>query len=126
MSKFLDARKVRVAERVSASQKLARKDAEALLARLFRASLCSACPFHHRAAHDGLWRESVLRGRKAADSAIRDAFCQPGETLVGWMDVKPPSETPRPRETDNPDAIMRRWQPPAKRELDYPRRRFAA
>jgi len=54
---------MRLAERVSASQKLARKNAEALLARLFRASPCSACQFRGRAAHEGLRRESAERAQ---------------------------------------------------------------
>lgn len=29
----------------------------------------------------------MLSGRKAADPVIREAFCEPGETLVGWIAV---------------------------------------
>jgi nitroreductase len=54
----------------------------------------------------------VLSGRKAADPAICNAFCGPGETLVGWIAAGTASKTPHPRENDNPDAILRRWQPP--------------
>lgn len=56
----------------------------------------------------------VLSGRKAADPAICDAFCEPGETLVGWIAAGTASKTPHPRHNDNPDAILRRWQPPAR------------
>jgi nitroreductase len=54
----------------------------------------------------------MLSGRKAADPVISDAFCGPGETLVGWIAAGTASKTPHPRENDNPDAILRRWQPP--------------
>ena len=54
----------------------------------------------------------VLSGRKAADPAICNAFCEPGETLVGWIAAGTASKAPHPRENDNPDAILRRWRPP--------------
>ena len=53
----------------------------------------------------------MLSGRKTADPAIQAAFCEPGETLVGWIAAGTASKTPHPRENDNPDAILRRWQP---------------
>jgi nitroreductase len=53
----------------------------------------------------------MLSGRKAADPTIQHAFCEPGETLVGWIAVGTASKTPHPRETDNPDAVLRRWRP---------------
>lgn len=54
----------------------------------------------------------MLSGRKAADPAIRNAFCGPGETLVGWIAAGTASRAPHPRHNDNPDAILRRWQLP--------------
>ena len=54
----------------------------------------------------------MVSGRKAADPVIRAAFCEPGETLVGWIAAGTTSKTPHPRENDNPNAILRRWQPP--------------
>ena len=54
----------------------------------------------------------VLSGRKAADPVICGAFCGPGETLVGWIAAGTASRAPHPRQNDNPDAILRRWQPP--------------
>ena len=54
----------------------------------------------------------VLSGRKAADPAICNAFCGPGETLVGWIAAGTASKPPRPRHNDSPDSILRRWQPP--------------
>ena len=57
----------------------------------------------------------VLSGRKAADPAIQRAFCEPGETLVGWIAVGTASNKPHPLETDNPDAVLRRWRPQVQR-----------
>lgn len=59
----------------------------------------------------------MLSGRKAADPVIRDAFCEPGETLVGWIATGTASKTPHARHNDNPDAILRRWQPPKSKEF---------
>jgi len=56
----------------------------------------------------------MLSGRKAADPFICDAFCEPGETLVGWIAVGTASKAPHPRHNDSPDTILRRWQPPNK------------
>jgi nitroreductase len=53
----------------------------------------------------------MLSGRKAADPDIQSAFCEPGETLVGWIAAGTPAKAPHPRENDNPDAVLRRWQP---------------
>ena len=53
----------------------------------------------------------MLSGRKAQDAAIRNAFCESGETLVGWIAVGTPSTEPHPRHNDNPDAILRDWRP---------------
>ena len=54
----------------------------------------------------------VLSGRKAADPAICNAFCAPGETLVGWIAAGTASQAPHSRHNDNPDAILSRWQLP--------------
>ncbi len=54
----------------------------------------------------------MLSGRKAADPAIQSAFCEPGETLVGWIAVGTAAKKPHPLENDNPDAVLRRWCPP--------------
>lgn len=53
----------------------------------------------------------VLSGRKAADPVIQNAFCEPGETLVGWIAAGTASKAPHARHNDNPDEIVRRWQP---------------
>ena len=54
----------------------------------------------------------MLSGRKAADPFICDAFCEPGEILVGWIAAGTASKAPYPRFNDSPDTILRRWQPP--------------
>jgi len=61
----------------------------------------------------------MLSGRKAADPFIRDAFCETGETLVGWIAAGVATRTPHPRENDNPDAILRHWQPPKELQLRH-------
>lgn len=53
----------------------------------------------------------MLSGRKAADPAIRDAFCEPGEILAGWIAAGTASRPPHPRQNDSPDAVLRTWQP---------------
>ena len=54
----------------------------------------------------------MLSGRKAADPHICESFCEPGETLVGWIAAGTASKTPHPRNNDNPDVILRSWHPP--------------
>lgn len=53
----------------------------------------------------------VLSGNKAADPAIRRAFCQENETLVGWIAAGTATKAPHPRESDNPSSILRSWNP---------------
>jgi len=54
----------------------------------------------------------MLSGRKAQDPVITASFCQPGETLVGWIAAGTCSQPPHPRHNDNPDTVLNRWQPP--------------
>lgn len=58
----------------------------------------------------------VLSGRKAADAVISNAFCEPGETLVGWIAAGTAAQAPHPRHNDSPDAILGRWRPPTERK----------
>ena len=51
----------------------------------------------------------VLSGARAADPTIAAAFCAPGESLVGWIAAGTPVSPPKPREPDDPDAIVREW-----------------
>ncbi|HWI15182.1 MAG TPA: nitroreductase family protein [Burkholderiales bacterium] len=55
----------------------------------------------------------VVSGRKARDPAIVDAFCGPGETLVGWIAAGTPDRKVHPRYKDNPDSVLSRWTPRA-------------
>jgi nitroreductase len=54
----------------------------------------------------------VLSGSRVADPDIAAAFCEPGETLVGWIAAGTPSSPPHGREPDQPAAIVRRWPIP--------------
>ena len=53
----------------------------------------------------------VLSGNKAADPVISRAFCEEGETLVGWIAAGTATKAPHPRESDNPSSILRSWNP---------------
>lgn len=53
----------------------------------------------------------VLSGNKAADPVISSAFCEEGETLVGWIAAGTATKAPHPRESDNPSSILRSWNP---------------
>ena len=53
----------------------------------------------------------VLSGNKAADPVICKAFCEEGETLVGWIAAGTATKAPHPRESDNPSPILRSWNP---------------
>lgn len=53
----------------------------------------------------------MLSGRKTADPVICRAFCEEGETLVGWIATGTATKEPHPRESDNPGSILRRWNP---------------
>ncbi len=53
----------------------------------------------------------MLSGRKASDAAISEAFCESGETLVGWIAAGTSTKEPHPRHNDNPDTILGRWSP---------------
>ena len=53
----------------------------------------------------------VLSGNKAADPVICKAFCEEGETLVGWIAAGTATKAPHPRESDNPSSILRNWAP---------------
>lgn len=51
----------------------------------------------------------MLSGRKAADPEVRDAFCRPGETLVGWIAAGTPKVRASARHDDDPDAVLGEW-----------------
>jgi nitroreductase len=51
----------------------------------------------------------MLSGLRAADPAIRDAYCKPGETLVGWISVGTPKGPAKPRGEIDPALILDRF-----------------
>lgn len=68
------------------------------------------------AAHAQGLGGKMLSGAKVRDAAIQAAFCQPGETLVGWMALGTPrsadaSRPPRPPRAPKaqPEAVCRDW-----------------
>lgn len=48
----------------------------------------------------------MLSGRRATDARIVAAFCQPGETLVGWISAGTPAHRPQPRAIDDVDRVF--------------------
>jgi nitroreductase len=68
------------------------------------------------AAHAQGLGGKMLSGAKVRDAAIQAAFCEPGETLVGWMalgtprppDTSRPAKPPRAAKA-TPDAVCREW-----------------
>lgn len=53
----------------------------------------------------------TLSGRKCAHPLLRQAFCQPDETLVAFVAIGTPTRTPRPRGCDDLDDHWRVWHP---------------
>lgn len=67
------------------------------------------------AAHALGFGGKMLSGAKVRDPAIAAAFCEPGETLVGWIALGTPARQPggparKPAVTD----VLRDWHPPCK------------
>lgn len=52
----------------------------------------------------------MLSGARAADSAIITAFCEAGETLVGWIAAGTPRATPKGRGEVDPRCIVSEFQ----------------
>ncbi len=48
----------------------------------------------------------MLSGLRAADPVIREAFCDAGETLLGWISVGTPDGPAKPRGEIDPAAIL--------------------
>jgi nitroreductase len=53
----------------------------------------------------------MLSGARVRDPGIVAAFCEPGETLVGWIAAGTAATPPKPREPDRPADIVRAWPP---------------
>ena len=51
----------------------------------------------------------MLSGRKAGEPAIVEAFCGPGETLVGWIVTGTPTAAARARHDDDPAQVIGEW-----------------
>jgi nitroreductase len=61
------------------------------------------------AAHALGFAGKMLSGGKARAPAIVQAFCAPGETLVGWVSIGTPGRTVRGRTKKTVDEVLRPW-----------------
>ena len=52
----------------------------------------------------------TLAGRKCTHPAVRDAFCGEGEQLAAFICIGTPTRSPQPRDADDPDAVLSRWE----------------
>ncbi len=52
----------------------------------------------------------TLAGRKCTHPAVRDAFCGEGEQLAAFICIGTPTRAPQPRDVDDPDAALSRWE----------------
>lgn len=63
------------------------------------------------AAHAQGFGGKMLSGAKVRDPTVQQAFCRPGETLVGWIALGTPAKSPsraveKPRATD----VLQDWK----------------
>ena len=57
----------------------------------------------------------MLSGAKVRDPAIAAAFCEPGETLVGWIALGTPTRQPTgPARKPDPGQVLIDWHPACK------------
>ncbi|MGQ3054676.1 MAG: nitroreductase family protein [Roseateles sp.] len=57
----------------------------------------------------------MLSGAKVRDPAIAAAFCEQGETLVGWIALGTPARQPAgPARKPDPGQVLIDWHPPCK------------
>lgn len=62
------------------------------------------------AAHALGFAGKMLSGHKVRQPAIQAAFCEPGETLVGWISLGTPVRTPAAGHAKaGVDAVLREW-----------------
>jgi nitroreductase len=52
----------------------------------------------------------VLSGASVRDEAIRNAFCEPGETLAAWVLAGTPSANPGPKFVGDPGRVLSVWR----------------
>jgi nitroreductase len=66
------------------------------------------------AAHALGYAGKLLSGAKVRSSIVTQAFCAPGETLVGWIDLGTPTRPAAARQDKLGAAqVLRDWQSPA-------------
>lgn len=63
------------------------------------------------AAHAQGFGGKMLSGSKVRHPALQQAFCDPGETLLGWIALGTPSDSPS-RKVNKPRArdVLREWR----------------
>ncbi len=67
------------------------------------------------AAHAMGFGGKMLSGAKVRDAAVAAAFCEPGETLLGWMTLGTPARAAADRSRKPPAAdVLVDWHPPCK------------
>ncbi len=67
------------------------------------------------AAHVLGFGGKMLSGAKVRHPAIAAAFCEPGETLVGWIALGTPARRPAgPARKPDPGQVLIDWHPPCK------------
>lgn len=64
------------------------------------------------AAHLLGFAGKMLSGDKARAPAIVQAFCEPGESLVGWIAVGTPTQAPKARPRSPQRQVATDWRPP--------------
>ena len=67
------------------------------------------------AAHALGFGGKMLSGAKVRDAAIAAAFCEPGETLLGWIALGTPTRKPTgPSRKLPPPEVLVDWHPPCR------------
>jgi len=67
------------------------------------------------AAHALGFGGKMLSGAKVRNAAIAAAFCEPGETLLGWIALGTPLRKPAgPSRKPEPGQVLIDWHPPCK------------
>lgn len=67
------------------------------------------------AAHALGFGGKMLSGAKVRNAAIAAAFCEPGETLLGWIALGTPTRQPAgPSRKPDPGQVLIDWHPPCK------------
>lgn len=68
------------------------------------------------AAHALGFGGKMLSGAKVRDAAIAAAFCDPGETLLGWIALGTPArKAAGPSRKGDPSSVLVDWHSPCKR-----------